>query len=388
MKVTKKNLMPFDEERLPCRIRGGCSLVGEERGDENIALHSMHTLWVREHNRIAKELKKINPFWDEDDIFQNTRKIVGGMLQHIVYTEWLPNVIRMRPYRGYNSRTNPSIVNAFSAAAFRFGHNLIPNNFAMLDKNFNKLYDPVTLQDSFRNRKPVDATGIEPIMFGLIGNKSQSIDLGFAHGIARKLFVKPGNPGREDLLAFNIQRGRDHGIPTYGQYRRLCRLPAVNNFEELKKYMRPASVDKLKKLYPTPNDIDLFAAGISEFQIPGLLVGPTFECIIRNQFTRLRDGDRFYYRANGVFQPNQFAEIKKSTMSRVLCDNLKGIVSIQPKALKSEKLAKNNRIACSRIPKLDLSAWKVTERSNTIPFGNGYPLLKRSAGSSVLNKGK
>ena len=357
MKLSKKNLLLL-ENREKCIIRGGCSLVAELRGDENIALHSMHTLWVREHNRIAKELKKINPSWNEEKLYQNARKIVGGMIQHIVYTEWLPSVIRMKPYRGYNSRTNPSIVNAFSAAAFRFGHSLIPNRFSMLNKDYNKAYEPILLQAALRNRKPVDARGIEPVLFGLVGNKSSNVDNGFAFGIVRKLFIKPGEAGRVDLTAFNIQRGRDHGIPTYGAYRRLCGLRPINSFKQLERYMLPGTVEVFKKLYSSPNDIDLFAAGISERHVPRLLVGPTFECLIRTQFMRLREGDRLFYRANGVFKRKQLSQIQRTTMARVLCNNLQGIVSIQPNAFKTEKAFNNRRISCDRIPKLDLSSWK------------------------------
>ena len=367
MELSDGNLL-LHENREECNIRGGCSLVAELRGDENVPLLSLHTLWVREHNRIAKALKKINPLWEEEDLYQNTRKIIIGMLQHIVFTKWLPNVVRMNSYNGYNSNTNPTIFNAFSVAAFRFGHSLIPNEFTMLNRHFNEQFDPITLQDSIRNREPIDESGIEPILFGLVGNKSQNVDEGFSSGIARKLFIRPGKPGIRSLLAFNIQRSRDHGIPTYGSYRKYCRLPGINNFDELTRYMLPGTVQAFRKLYPSPNDIDLFAAGISEKHVPGLLVGPTFECLIRTQFTRLREGDRFFYRSNGVFNENQLNEIRKATMARIMCNNLKGIVSIQPRAFKSDKSRNNRRIACERIPKLNLNAWRVrsSHRERTV----------------------
>ena len=56
------------------------------------ALMSMHTLWLRQHNRIAKRLSRITN-WNAARIFQETRKIVGAQLQVITYNEFLPLIL-------------------------------------------------------------------------------------------------------------------------------------------------------------------------------------------------------------------------------------------------------------------------------------------------------
>ena len=367
LKLKDSGLMELDPNIKNCHTIGGCSLVGDHRGDENIALYSMHTLWVREHNRIAGELKKLNSHWQEEQLFQTARKITTAVYQHIVFQEWLPKVVRSFHYRRYRALVNPGIMNAFATAAFRFGHSLIPNEFEMLNQNFDRVNKPVTLQESFFNREIVTNNGIEKIMFGLVGNKSEEMDTEFAFSIARRLFVKPGSNVYHDLTARNIQRGRDHGLPTYGKYRHWCGLPTINTWEQLAKIMPWKAVESFKSLYKNPYEIDLFAGGIAENQLVwrrrgrvagSLLVGPTFECIIRRQFKRLQWGDRFYYRAKGMFTRKQRKSIFKTLMSSVLCDNLKNVVSMQKYAFFVPSGRFNKRVVCDSIPKLDLSPWK------------------------------
>jgi peroxidase len=75
-------------------------------------------------------------------------------------------------------------------------------------------------------------------MVGLAGEVSQKIDLKLADTLLNNLFEKftkdgiLGNPAI-DLAAINIQRGRDHGIPSYTKVREICGLPPIKNFQDL-----------------------------------------------------------------------------------------------------------------------------------------------------------
>ena len=68
-------------------------LAGDSRVNELPTLGSFHILWLREHNRIARELKQINRGWDDEKLFQETRRIVNAELVHMIYNEWLPILI-------------------------------------------------------------------------------------------------------------------------------------------------------------------------------------------------------------------------------------------------------------------------------------------------------
>lgn len=67
--------------------------LGDLRANENLHLTSMHLIWARQHNQIASTLKKLNPHWNDDIIFQESRKILGAQMQHITYNEFLPLLI-------------------------------------------------------------------------------------------------------------------------------------------------------------------------------------------------------------------------------------------------------------------------------------------------------
>ena len=53
----------------------------------------LHTVWMREHNRVAGELAKAQPEWDDETLYQEARRVVVAQMQHITYNEWLPIIL-------------------------------------------------------------------------------------------------------------------------------------------------------------------------------------------------------------------------------------------------------------------------------------------------------
>src|SRR5262245_33154229 len=112
--------------------------AGDIRANENIELTSLHTLFVREHNRLAGLIEAANPGMSDEGIYQRARAIVGAELQVITYNQWIPTLLgagALPSYGGYKASVNPGIANEFSAALFRLGHSMLGDDVEFLDSN-------------------------------------------------------------------------------------------------------------------------------------------------------------------------------------------------------------------------------------------------------------
>ena len=118
---------------------------------------------------------------------------------------------------------------------------------------------------------------------------------------------------------------------------------------------------RLQALYKDVDDIDVFIGGILEPSSDGSLLGPTFLCIIGDQFQRIRTGDRLWYEEEAAgFSLEQLEQIRKSSLARVLCDNSDNVSVIQPKVFHVSDVT-NTRVDCvgEEIQKMDLSPWRM-----------------------------
>ena len=341
-----------------------CYLAGDLRVNEQTALTVMHTIWVREHNRIATTLSTLNPQWSDEKIFQETRQIVGAQIQKITYKDYLPLLLGDRlpelimdySIQGYNDQVNPNIPNAFATAAYRYGHSQIQPFFDRLDENYNPLpQGPLNLVDAFFTpSRFVESGGTDPILRGLVTKPARFVDEFLNSLLTNNLFAaNNGTPGL-DLASLNIQRGRDHGLPPYLTWKRW----AFESCGIESDFRNELTKIHLLQTYGTLETVDLFVGGLAEEPLEGGLVGATFACIFARTFEAVRDGDRFYYENDdentGIFTADQRAEIEKASLSRVICDNSDNIQTIQPNAF----LANQDRVSCSQLPQINLNVWQ------------------------------
>lgn len=352
-----------------------CFQAGDSRVNEQPQLAVMHTVWMRQHNRLAKELSTVNPGWTDEILFQEARRIVAAQMQHITYNEYLPIILgrtfmeafglvpRKSGYApGYRENIDPSITNVFATAAFRYGHTLISGLMQTVSK-FGTVLENLTLsQHQFSPFSLYQPGGFDALIRGFSTQASQKFDHFFSEELTNHLFAGK-NPFGMDLVALNIQRGRDHGLPPYNDWRKVCGLPLARTFTDLSDVMDAQVIAQLQTLYEDVNDIDIFIGGISERPKDGSLLGHTFLCIVGDQFARLRLGDRFYYENGGLepsFSEEQLDEIRQTSLARILCDNSDNIEMMQPLAFIQAHLV-NKRVSCASgrdIPKVSLAPWR------------------------------
>jgi len=332
-------------------------LAGDVRANEQVGLTAVHTLFVREHNRLADKIHQLYPQLNDEEIYQFARRLVGAQQQVITYEEYLPTLL------GYDltvdhtayvygpgtvnglgqlvGNVEADITNAFAHAAFRFGHSQI-NNQTLLVNAFNQVTGTLTIDDAFFNPSFLasNPANLGRLLKGLAFQTSQEVDVHLVDGIRNNLFSNVGGGGI-DLAALDIQRGRDHGLPDFNNllnafrtgtpYSSFDDVGDVNSFAARNPKAAAAGiVDKLKLLYPTnPSDpantginaIDAFVGMLAEDHLPGSSVGPVLNAMIRNQFLRLMDGDRFFYTGDAFLQSpavKAVLDINEVTLGKII----------------------------------------------------------------------
>ncbi|XP_053316420.1 thyroid peroxidase [Spea bombifrons] len=394
-----REYMPFVEESpSPCiqnpmsdnSERIECFFAGESRSNEVISLTAIHTLWLREHNRLAKTLKKLNPHWSSEITYQEARKIVGALHQIITIRDYIPKIVGptsfdqyIGEYQGYDEKLNPSVSNIFTTAAFRFGHATIPPLVYRLDSHFkdHPQYPHLLLNEVFfRPWRIIKEGGLDPLLRGMLGKsaKLQTQKDMINEELTEKLIVLSIN-GSMDLSSLNLQRGRDHGLPGYNDWRKFCGLPVLKTVSDMRMAISDENlIRKLIDLYGHPDNIDVWLAGLAEDLLPGARTGPLFACIIGKQMKALREGDRLWYENKKVFTESQKAELGKHSLSKVICDNT-GLTHI-PTDVFIMGTYPNDLTSCDILPGINLQAWKENFQKGTscsLPrsIENGYFVL-------------
>ncbi len=296
-------------------------IAGDVRANENLLLTTLQTLWLREHNRIADSLALEHPQWNDAKIFQKTRRLIIGLMQHIAYDEWLPEVgIFLPQYQGYDPTVNPNITNLFSVASFRIGHTVVGEDFWRLDEKGDTIpQGNIRLKDAyFQSSKWIQQAGLEPIFRGMAAHHQQAFDAKLVDDLRNRLFGDPGQGGL-DLASVNILRGRERGLPDLNTIRAAYGLPIYTRYSEITSDVQKQA--KIKAVYWNIDDIDPWVGLLLEDRIPGKMMGETMHATLYRQFQRLRDGDRFFYLNDPELSQTEINWINNTMLSDLVMRN-------------------------------------------------------------------
>lgn len=379
---SKKEFLPREQMGSQCLDHTplkSCPFAADTRATQNPSLLSMHTIFVREHNRIARVLSTLNPNWNDETVYQETRRIVIASVQHISYWEWLPIIIgprlmqkfQLHPvqngyFSGYDKTKDARTTNEWATAVQRFGHSMVKGKYMRADKYYN-IKSEMNLNSMFFRANHIyddEKGGLDSIVRGLLKDTVSKVDAHISDDLTKHLFEtfdSKGRPSYFDLMAINIQRGRDHGLPGYPKFREWLGLPPVRSWDEMKMFMPGDVVDKFASLYRYVEDVDLISAGLAEFKERGALVGPTFAEMIAMMFHDWKVGDRYWYENDNApvrFTPEQLGELQKVSLARVLCNNLDDTPMIQPNAFLTPDIPGNEPVDCRLLRDLNLVFWK------------------------------
>jgi len=341
--------------------------AGDVRANENTELTSLTTLFVRNHNAIAAELQQENPTWTDEQIFQEARKLNIAEYQNIIYTQYLPALLGPSyapAYTGYNPSVNSSIATEFSTVAFRFGHSML-NNTIERDGNNGASVGNVPLAVDFFDPNLVNPSGAIDPFTGLAGtdigaylkgdadSSSQAVDAMAVSSVRDDLFETGTGQtaGGEDLISRDIWRARDDGIGNYNQVRVAFGLPAITNdathgFDQITSNVQVQQ--ELETAYAGliaqggfAGDIDPFVAGMAEDHLPGSDMGPLFTAILANQFSRLENGDQFFY-LNESFTSQDLGILQQgTTLGQIITTNT-GVTNLQSDVFLNPVLSQQN----------------------------------------------
>ncbi|ELS02752.1 heme peroxidase family protein,putative calcium-binding protein [Xenococcus sp. PCC 7305] len=327
LKVSAGELLPFnDGTQANDDPRGGdptrLFVGGDVRANENSVLASIHTVFVREHNRIATELQNAHVNWSDEQIYQRARELNIAQYQAIIYNEYLPALLgedALPDYIGYDATIDPSIDRVFANAAFRFGHTQLSSDILRLDPQGEEIAQGnLKLADVFfRSASVVQESGIAPILRGVSSSLSQKIDPKTIDDVRNLLFGFGENVAGRDLFAININRGRINGLTDYNSLREAYGLIKVTSFDAITS--DPQLQTQLASLYGTVDNIDGFVGLLAEDHLAGAVVGETLKAVLVEQFVALRDGDRFFYQNS--FSPQEISLIEQTTFADIIRRN-------------------------------------------------------------------
>ncbi|PAV57045.1 hypothetical protein WR25_26113 [Diploscapter pachys] len=309
-------------------------ILGDSRVNENPGLLSFGLILYRWHNIQADRIQATHSDWTDEEVFQAARRFLIAVLQKIILYDFLPALlgegVTIPPYNKYMPHVPPGISHSFSAAAFRFPHSIVPPAMLLRKRGHecefrNEVggYPALRLCQNWWNAQDiVREYSVDEIILGMASQIAEADDNVVVEDLRDYIFG-PMHFTRLDVVSSSIMRGRDNGLPSYNTMRRTFGLK-TRDWHEInpQQYSNNSKMfDDLASLYNRDiGSLDAYVGGMLEGSDNG--PGELFSAIIKDQFIRLRDSDRFWFEnpLNGLFTNEEILQIHNVTLRDIIKD--------------------------------------------------------------------
>ncbi|CAG8768044.1 4046_t:CDS:2, partial [Cetraspora pellucida] len=167
----------------------------------------IHTIWLREHNRMCDQLYQIHQdSWTDDQYFQEARRWTTAFYQKAVAEEYIGAILgRPLPaYQNYNPNLKPGIDTFFATVSFRYGHSELSDFYQIRDDRGDVLTN-VALND-IKDLTLLENFGLEKVLLSMVLQRQEDVD-NFLVNSTKKAIGPDKNT--YDLAAFDLIRSRD-----------------------------------------------------------------------------------------------------------------------------------------------------------------------------------
>ena len=179
----------------------------------------------------------------------------------------------------------------------------------------------ISLRDSFFEPSQFWRHGFEGLLRGLVATPARASDTMIVDGLRNFLFGPPvDGVSALDLGSINIQRGRSNGVPKYNNLRVALGLSRRNSMQDVSR--DAATVARLINAYGDDvNAVDAWVGAMAEDHVGRGVTGQLSKAIIKRQFTRMRDGDRFWYENSDMFSEEFTEQVRSTTLADIIKRN-------------------------------------------------------------------
>ncbi|GBC06036.1 hypothetical protein RclHR1_06580008 [Rhizophagus clarus] len=284
----------------------------------NIFVDMIITVFLREHNRRCDNLTSIHGSnWNDETYFQEARKWTIALIQKINYLEYL-SILMGSPlpeFTTYNPSLTAGVDHIFITTTMRYGHSEASNIYNIADQN-GEIISTLPLQSL---KLPVETFGVPNLATSLALQRQEEIDIFYSDYMRGLRESGPTGP-INDLASVDHLRVRDRGIPYYNDIRELYGFPRAIDFSDITENV--VIQERLKKLYSSVDKVEALVGGLAEDHYNNSNFGKLFQKSMQDQWTLLRDADRFWFESpDAGFSRQEINEIRNTTWRDVILRN-------------------------------------------------------------------